>query len=378
MRSEPQPSVRTVARVVAVVVTSVLSIYLIYQLRQPIGWLIAAAFIAVAVAPPVNRLSNRMPRWLAVTLVYLGVIVLVPVGIGALVIPPMVTQGTALARDIPGYAQDLSDFVERNERLRTLDEKYDLTGEVEKAAADVPQKIGSAASVLADFGGWVVSSIFAVVNVLILSIFMLAGGRGWIEGFLSLRPEQERERLRRVFQKTAQAISGYVQGALAVAFIAGIATFAVLSILGVPFAAPLAVVAGAFSLIPMIGATIAAVIIGVVTLTQSFPTATIIWAIWAIVYQQLENNIVQPQIQKRTVQIQPIVVLVAVLFGSALLGVMGAIVAIPLAASIQIMVIEWWDWRKEQRALLDPPEVEDEGGADPDPPASAEPDLQPA
>jgi len=370
MNPGPQPSVRTVARVVAVVVTSVLSLFLIYQLRQPIGWLIAAAFIAVAVAPPVNRLSKHMPRALAVTVVYLGVIVLIPVGIGALVIPPMVTQGTALARDIPTYAQDLTDFVERNKRLRKLDEKFDLTNEVKKAAAEVPKKIGDAASILADVGGWVISSIFAAVNVLILSIFMLAGGRGWIDGIVSLRPEGERERLRRVLQKTAQAISGYVQGALAVGFIAGIATFLVLTILGVSFAAPLAVVAGVFSLIPMIGATIAAIIIGLVTLTANFPTATIVWAIWAIVYQQLENNIIQPQIQKRTVQVQPIVVLTAVLFGSALLGVLGAIVAIPLAASIQIMIQEWWDWRKEQRvgALVDPvvedPELppNDDGG----------------
>lgn len=376
MNPVPQPSVRTVARVVAVVVTSVLSLYLIYQLRQPIGWLIAAAFIAVAVAPPVNRLSKHMPRALAVTLVYLGVIVLVPLGIGALVVPPMVTQGASLARNVPGYTQDLSNWVDRNERLSRLDAKYDLTGELEKAAADVPKKIGDAAGLLADFGGWLVSSIFAVVNVLILSIFMLAGGRGWIEGFLRLRPEGERERLRRVLEQTAQAISGYVQGALAVAFIAGIATFIVLTILGVPFAAPLAVVAGAFSLIPMIGATIAAVIIGLVTLTQDFPTVTIIWAIWAIVYQQLENNIVQPQIQKRTVQIQPIVVLVAVLFGSTLLGVGGAIVAIPLAASIQILIIEWWDWRKEQRSIalgLDPGDDDEAEPASPQP----EPEPQP-
>jgi predicted PurR-regulated permease PerM len=373
MHSAPQPSVRTVARVVTVVVISVLLLWLIYQLRQPIGWLIAAAFIAVAVAPPVNRLSKHMPRALAVTAVYLGVIVALPVGIGALVIPPMVTQGADLARDLPGYARDLTDFVEKSERLDRLDQKYDLTGELESAAAEVPKRIGDAAGLLADFGGWLVSSIFAVVNVLILSIFMLAGGRGWIDGFLGLRPEEERERLRRVLQKTAQAISGYVQGAIAIGFIAGITTFIVLSILGVPFAAPLAVIAGLFSLIPLIGATIAAIIIGAVTLTTHFPTVTIIWAIWAIVYQQLENNIVQPQIQKRTVQIQPIVVLVAVLFGSTLLGVLGALVAIPLAASIQIVVREWWDWRKEQRvnALIDP-----EG--DGDEPPSSEPELQPA
>jgi predicted PurR-regulated permease PerM len=110
---------------------------------------------------------------------------------------------------------------------------------------------------------------------------------------------------------------------------------------------------------------VAAIVIGLVTLFNDFPTDTIIWAIWAIIYQQLENNLIQPQIQRRTVQVQPIVVLIAVLFGSTLLGVLGAIVAIPLAASIQILLREWWDWRAEirQAAIIDP-----EGPQPPAPP----------
>ena len=105
--------------------------------------------------------------------------------------------------------------------------------------------------------------------------------------------------------------------------IAGTSSFIVMTILGVPFAAPLAVFAGLMSLIPLIGATIAAVIIGLVTLFNDFPTDTVIWTIWAIAYQQIENNFVQPQIQRRTVNVQPFVVLVAVLFGQTLLGVLG-------------------------------------------------------
>jgi predicted PurR-regulated permease PerM len=143
----------------------------------------------------------------------------------------------------------------------------------------------------------------------------------------------------------AGAVSGYVAGALTIALIAGIATYIVLTILGVPFSGPLAVLAGLLSLIPMIGATIAAVLIGVVTLFEDFPTTTIIWAIWAIVYQQLENNLIQPQIQKRTVNVHPFITIVAVLFGGTLLGVMGAIIAIPIAASIQILLREYVDLR---------------------------------
>ena len=143
----------------------------------------------------------------------------------------------------------------------------------------------------------------------------------------------------------ASAVGGYVAGALTIAMIAGIATYIVLTILGVPFRGPLAVIAGLFSLIPLVGATIAAVLIGIVTLFANFPTATIVWVIWAIAYQQIENHVIQPQIQKRTVNVQPFITIVAVLFGATLLGILGALVAIPVAASIQILLREYVDLR---------------------------------
>jgi predicted PurR-regulated permease PerM len=357
-------SVRTIVRVVAIVVFAAIALYLVYLLRKPIGWVLTATFIAIAVSGPVNRLDRHMRRGFAITLVYLGLI-LVPIGLTALVVPPLVTQGTNLVEDVPSYATDVQDYVNKNERLRKLDDKYDLTGQLRKQANQLPAKIGDAAKVLSDIGLGLVNSVFALVNILILSIFIVAGGRGWTDAALRLRPEAERDRMRRILDSTANAVGGYVQGALTIALIAGIQAFIVLEILGVPFAAPLAVLAGLASLIPLVGATAAAIVIGLVTLFNDFPTDTIIWAVWAIIYQQLENNLIQPQVQRRTVQVQPIIVLIAVLFGSTLLGVLGAIVAIPLAASIQILLREWWDWRAEirQAAIIDP-----EGPQPPAPP----------
>jgi predicted PurR-regulated permease PerM len=111
--------------------------------------------------------------------------------------------------------------------------------------------------------------------------------------------------------------------------------------------------AGTFSLVPLVGATIAAVLIGVVTLFSDFPRDTILWTVWAIVYQQIENNLIQPQVQKRTVNVNGFVVLVSVLFGATLLGVLGAVVAIPIAASIQIVIREWWTYRRESLITQD-------------------------
>jgi predicted PurR-regulated permease PerM len=362
----PELPVRSIVRVVTIVVVAAIALYLVYLLRKPIGWVLTATFIAIALSGPVNALNRHMRRGFAIAIVYLGLI-MVPIGLTALVVPPMVTQGTQLAGDLPTYAHDVQDFVNKNKRLRELDDKYDITGELNKQAATLPGKVGDAAKVLGDIGLGLVSSVFALLNILILSIFIVARGRTWTDAALSLRPEAERERLRRVLDSTASAVGGYVQGALLIAVIAGVQSFIVMTILGVPFAAPLAVIAGLASLIPLVGATVAAILIGLVTLFNDFPTDTIIWAIWAIVYQQIENNIVQPQIQRRTVQVQPFIVLVAVLFGSTLLGILGAIVAIPLAASIQIVAREWWAWRQEARraeiaAPTGPPGPEDDDG----------------
>ena len=117
---------------------------------------------------------------------------------------------------------------------------------------------------------------------------------------------------------------------------------------GVPFAAALAIVIFFADLVPLVGATIGAVLVGIVTVFGDFPTATIVWVIYSIAYQQLENTVIQPQIQKRAVNVHPFIVLVAVLFGSTLLGVLGALVAIPIAASVQIAIREWWEYRHDQ------------------------------
>jgi len=335
---------RTVARTVLIIVAVLVSLYLIYLLRKPLGWLFIATFLAVALAGPVNFLERRMKRGFAITLVYLGLMA-IPVALGALMVPPLVNEVSNLAEQAPQYAQDVTEFVNENERLRALDEDYDLTGSLREQAERLPSALGGAAGTLRDFGLGLVNSIFALVTILILTAFMLGGGRRWIDHGLRYLPEDRAERMERVLRRSAGAVSNYVAGALAQATLAGILSFVVLSILGVPFAAPLSLIVFFLDLIPLVGATIGAVAVGVVTLFTSFPTATIVWVVWSIVYQQVENNVIQPQIQKRAVSINPFLVIVAVLFGSSLLGVLGALVAVPVAASIQIAAREYMDFR---------------------------------
>ncbi len=339
------PSPRAVATTVLTAVMILLALYLVYLVRKPIGWLLIATFLAIALSGPVNLLHRHMKRGFAIALVYLGML-LIPIGIGAVVVPPIVSGAEDLASNAPEYARDVSKFVNENERLQEINDDYDITGKLQEEAAKLPEKIGDAATVLRDVGFGLVNSIFALVTILILTAFMLGGGRRWVMFGLRFAPEERALRLERVIDRSARAVGNYVAGAIAQATLAGLLSYAVLLILGVPFAAPLALVIFFLDLIPMVGATIGAILVGVFTLfAGDFPTDTIIWAIWSIVYQQAENNLLQPQIQKRAVDINPFLVIVSVMFGGTLLGVLGALVAVPVAASIQIAIREYADLR---------------------------------
>ena len=345
-----RPPGTAILRTTLIVAGVLLALYVAYLLRRPITWLLISAFIALALSPPVRVLNRRMRRGFAIAIVYLGLL-LVPIGLGALVVPPVVTQVHDFVDNAPRYARDVNDFIAHNRTLRYLQSKYDIGGQLEKKAGELPGKIGNAAGVLADIGLGLVNSIFAVLTILILAAFMLASGPRWRESALRLAPAEHAADWRGVSDEIAGAVGNYVGGAIAQAVIAGVTSYLVMLILGVPFRVPLAVLVGLFDLIPLVGATVAAVLVGIVTAFVDFPTATIIWTIWAIVYQQIENNLIQPRIQSRAVDVQPFVVLVAVLFGSTLFGVIGALVAVPLAATIQIVIREIVRYRRYEARL---------------------------
>jgi predicted PurR-regulated permease PerM len=383
--SAPPPPPRTttarvVLRNVLVIVGVAITLYLVYLLRRPITWVLIAVFLAVALSAPVNRLNRHMRRGFAITLVYIGLL-LIPIGIAAVVVPPFVNQVNSLVDDLPGYVADIQDFAQRNPTLRTLEQNYDIVGNLRQQAERLPARIGDAAGVLSDVGLGVVNSLFQLVTILVLTAFLLGSGRRWVDHALELQPPDRRESLRAAADHMAAAVGGYVGGALAQATVAAVSAYIVLSILGVPFAAPLAVIIFLTDLVPLVGATIGSVLVGIVTLFNDFPTDTIVWAVWSILYQQIENNFIQPQIQRRAVNVHPFVVLVAVLFGSTLLGVLGALLAIPVAASVQIAIREWFAWRHARvaaalmsgapAAVISPP-------ATPPPPAGTPPAQGPS
>jgi predicted PurR-regulated permease PerM len=363
----PVLSTRGVLRVVVIVTTAVLTLYLIYLLRKPLTWIFIAGFLAIALSGPVNVLQRRMRRGIAIAIVYIALI-LIPVALGALLIPPVVTQLNNLINNLPEYVADLQDLVAKNDRLRQLEEDYNITAELQKQASTLPGRVGDAAGILSDIGLGLVNSIFAGVSILVLSLFMIGSGRSWLNWFAARHGPEREEWMKRLFDRIGNAVGNYVAGALGQALVAGVLAYIVLLILGVPYAGSLAVIIFLLDLVPLVGATLGAIIVGLITLFNDFPTTTIIWIIWSIVYQQVENNVIQPRIQARAVQVHPFVVLTSVLFGSTLFGVLGALLAIPVAAAIQISIIEY-------NRLRNPPEIGAVQAPPPDepPPPAGEP-----
>ncbi len=354
-------SARAVLRIVLVILAVALALWLIYLLRKPLTWIFIAGFIAIALSGPVNYLERRMRRGFAIALVYIGLI-LIPVLIAASLVPPIVEQLNNLINNLPSYVNDLRDFVEKNDQLRKLEQDYTITAELQKQASSLTSRVGDAAGILSNIGLGLVNSVFAGVTILIMSLFIIGSGRSWLNWFADRQDPERAAWMKRLYDRIGNAVGNYVAGALGQALIAGVLSYIVLRILGVPYAGSLAVVIFLLDLVPLVGATLGAIIVGLITLFNDFPADTIIWVIWSVAYQQIENTIIQPRIQARAVQVHPFVVLTSVLFGSTLFGVIGALLAIPVAAAIQISIIEYANLRRPENiaAVQAPPPGEDE------------------
>ena len=343
-------SSRLVAKIVLVACGVLAGLYLLYQIRVVVGLVLIAIFFALAIAPVVNWLNDRkVPRWAAILLVYLGVAGGI-FGVGLVVVPPIVSGVNNLSNDLPGYVDDLR----KNETFRDYDNKYNITEKLKDQADQLPSKLGDAAGTLRDVTVGVFDRLVQLFSILVITFLLLMDGPKILQFAFRQLPDEREARVRAVASDISDAISGYVFGNFVISVLAGLVTYLTLTILDVPFAAPLAMMFGFFDLIPLIGATLGGIIIAIVVAFVDFPTALIVWAIVMIGYQQVENNLIQPVVYGRTVQIHPLVVIVAVLIGATLLGVLGALVAIPAAAAIQSAVRDWWRFRHGATAQAPP------------------------
>ncbi|GGL41819.1 AI-2E family transporter [Phycicoccus endophyticus] len=301
--------------------------------------LLVSFVLALALNPIVDRLAagRRMPRGAAVGVVFAGLVGAF-VLIGLVIVPPVVAQGTALGEQTPQYVQDLLDA----RWLRDLDQHYDV---VDRLREQLTSRLTDQSFVEGVLGGIlgagmaVVTGTFQVLTVLVLTLYLLASLPGVKSAAYALVPASRRERVVSLSEEIMRRVGSYAIGQVAIATLNGVASWVMMSLVGIPYPVVLAVTVGLLGLIPMVGATLGA---GVVTLVAFFdePRKALIALVYYVVYQQVENYVIAPRVMQRTVSVPGTVTVVAALVGGALFGVLGALLAIPTAAGLLLLYHE--------------------------------------
>ncbi|MCW2726310.1 MAG: permease-like protein [Frankiales bacterium] len=303
--------------------------------RSVLILLLISAFLAIGLNPAVEALGRRgLGRGKSVAIVLLGALLFF-VGFGLAVVPPIVDQAGQFVNKAPDYIQQL----QNNSRVADLDSRYHFL----KTAKDYlshPEKAGTSV-----FGGVlgvgkvVFSAFFSTLTVLILTLYFLSNLPSIKTSAYRAVPRSRRARVGLLTDEILERVGGYVGGALVIAACAGVSTFVLLLVLGVPYPVALAMLVAITDLVPLVGATIGAAVVILVSFFVSVEVGLIAFAFYAI-YQQIENYVLYPRIMKRSVDVSPAATVVAVLIGGSLLGVLGALLAIPIAAAVQLVLQE--------------------------------------
>jgi predicted PurR-regulated permease PerM len=339
---------RTVARYTLVVIGLVLATFLVlalaYETRQVLTWIVIAVFFAVALHPAVTWLETHVGwirRWLATLIVYLLAVIFIA-GLIAVFVVPLVREGTQLADQMPKLVQDIQ---AGRGPIGHLAARFNVVDYIQSHSTQIRGYISQlGAPTLAALRG-AATGVAGVVTIFVLSYLMVLEAPKVVSGILALFQEQRADRIRRVSHDCAKTVTGYISGNLLISLICGLLSWLVLWLTGVPFAGLIALFVGLADLIPLIGATLGAVVGVIAAFTQSI-TAGIIVVVFFVVYQQLENHLLQPLIFARTVQLNPLTVLLAILIGVELAGILGALLAIPVAGIVQIVARDIWDTRQ--------------------------------
>jgi predicted PurR-regulated permease PerM len=357
--ASPSQVMRTVAIVLLTAAVVLGAFFLLWKVRTFVGWFVIALFLAAVLNPAVNWLERRfrlINRPLAIALTYLGVLVALLLVVG-IFLPVLVDQINGFikfvttaanapegpTKYIEGLAKDngLGGFVQRFE---------DQLDELRKQLGGVLQNLLSASGQIALS---VAGMIAALATVLTLTFFLLLGSERYVNASVGLFPERHQPLVRRILGQSAGAISGYITGNLSISVICGITTFVVLLILGMPYAAPLALLVAVLDLIPLVGATLGGALLVVVGLFVE-PWKAVVLLVYIVVYQQAEGSLLQPIVYSRAVHLNGLVILIALLVGGQLLGIPGALLAIPVAEIIRIVVTELLAYRRTAQDEKEP------------------------
>jgi predicted PurR-regulated permease PerM len=337
--------VRTIAAAIGMVLLTALALLLLYKVSTVLVWLVVAAFFTIALNPVVTWVENRITggrRTLATVLVFLVVVVVIAALLTVFAVP-LAQEGVKFAAQFPQLLDDAKSgrgvvgrLLNRTHALTYIQQHQD---KIQSFATGLTTPAAGALQGVA-------TGIAGVATVFVLAVLMVLEAPKMVSGILNLIDDPDsRERVRRVSADCAKSITGYISGNLLISVICGVLTYIILKILGIPFAGLIALFVGVADLIPLIGATIGAVVALIAAAVHSI-TALIVVAIFFVAYQQLENHVLQPLILSRTVKLNPLAVLVSILVGVELAGILGALLAIPIAGIIQVIIRDVWDHRR--------------------------------
>src|SRR5215207_994329 len=334
-RQRPAHLFRSGALVSLGAATTLIGLYAVYTVRAILIRILIALFIAVSLDPAVRLLARRgMRRGVAVTLIFLLASALAA-GFLISVIPPLVDQFRNLADDLPGYLTRLQD---RSAQFRQLNDRFNVSDQLQGLVGTLPGRLGSG---VLGFTSRVFGAVFNSLTILVFTIYFMADMPRIRNGLVRLFPVERRPRARQVVDLVVDKVGGYMIGNIIISIIAGIASWIAFTVLGVPFALPLSFVVALCDLIPMIGATLGAVIgVSVALFTADLWPTTILVAAFFVAYQQLENYLIAPRVLKTTVELGAAAVLIAGLVGATVLGLVGALMAIPVAAAFNVLLNE--------------------------------------
>ena len=315
------------------VVLVLLAAYALYVVRSILVLVLIALFVAVSLDPAVRWLVGRkMRRSFAVALVVLVFVVLFAAFLWS-VVPPLVGQGTRLVDNFPDYLRQLS---ERSRGIRAITDRYHLTARLTSFAGELPGRLaGGAVGFVQRFLGVVASTL----TVLVLSIYFMSDMPRLQRGVVNLFPRSRRARAAEIAAVVVDKVGGYMIGNIIISVFAGVSSFACLELVRVPYALPLAVTVALTDLIPMIGAALGAVVcVTVAALAVDIWPAGVVVLLFFIGYQQLENYLIAPRVLRNAVDMSSVAVLLAALIGGVVLGLVGAVMAIPIAATVKVVM----------------------------------------
>lgn len=332
-----------VARTVFVAVLTILVLSLVTKMRTPITLILTSFFLAVALNPPVSKISKYMPkgsRALSVAVAYLLVVGFLG-GLLFTVVPPVAKQVGNFANQFPSYIEDIRG--KKDTRVAQVIEKYGLEDDAERLANKVKDKLGSSGEVAFRSAQTALGALLNTITVLVLTFFMLVDGPVMLAGMLARYKDKEMKgRHEELLKKMYRVVTGYFNGQVLVTSIASSLALLIILLGGwifkTPLPYPLVLTAAVWlcGLIPLIGATLgAAVVISVATFTNW--KLALVMAIYFFVYQQIENATIQPKIQSKAVSMNPLIVLIVVMLSASFGGIFAAFIALPVAGCLQLL-----------------------------------------